>query len=582
MMDNKELYKLSKRVYREGILHAQLQSAGSDQARFLERIDKDKMQRMPDVIMKILYCIYLIALTTIPIFSLNTIFVALNSNIDLNWVTFVGSMSVSGFFLLQPSVLLIFSFMFTWGLMSGGPYKWLHTLPLGKRDIEKISFFTVLRNLNIQLVVMFFIFPVGVIISIVSTLSSQISILSLVLLVIVSLLISLVNIVFGLSLIVLVSRKIAVLLGDEDGSNTKKATALRIISMLIYMIASMGISYAIQFAIAQIPNLYMMELLSGGSANTLNLILSFIPFPFAGGYLVTVFAMDIVNAPIMLVAGAFIGNVIFVFLTYLLYKKALSTLRSIASTELRKYDMSKKEIKVEDIEVKTSEPAVAFLKRDFAIITREMSSIMIIIMPFMIPIYLALIPFNEAHFIGNSMLSEVVIIALFYVTMVIFMLIIGLTNIESGGQTITASLPISVRDQVNAKIPHFMFTIPLSLIVAFLTKINSIYFLELMTFILVFLPIIPILGVAGIFMKAFLFGKMKNKIVLEEIRNEAKFLKYAIAFVFVFGLMGVFIFISYFGYLALGIAEVVAFILLYIVYHFMFPEKKKKFAASSS
>ena len=134
MLSNKDLYRISKRVYREGILHGQLQSAGSDQARFLEKIDKDKMQRSPDIILKIMSAIYIAGLVTIPIFSLITIDSSLSSGIDPSWVTFVGSLSVSGFLVMQPAVLLIFSIMFTWGIMSGGPYKWIHTLPLGKKE----------------------------------------------------------------------------------------------------------------------------------------------------------------------------------------------------------------------------------------------------------------------------------------------------------------------------------------------------------------------------------------------------------------------------------------------------------------
>ena len=118
MFSNKDLYRISKRVYREGILQGQLQSAGSDQARLLEKLDKDKMQKSPDIILKIMSALYIFGLVTIPIFALITIHSTLNSGIDSNWVTFVGSLSVSGFLVMQPVILLIFSIMFSWGIMS--------------------------------------------------------------------------------------------------------------------------------------------------------------------------------------------------------------------------------------------------------------------------------------------------------------------------------------------------------------------------------------------------------------------------------------------------------------------------------
>jgi len=572
MLSNKELYRISKRVYREGILQSQLQSAGSDQARFLEKIDKDKMQRSPDIILKIMSAIYIAGLVAIPIISLVTIHSALSNGIDPSWVTFVGSLSVSGFLIMQPAVLLVFSFMFTWGLMSGGPYKWIHTLPLGKKDIEMIGFFTFLRSINIQLISMSLVLPAGIVVSIVLVLGSEISVLSLVLLIATSLFLSIINLVFNLSLLVIISRKMAIIMGDQE-INSRKTNIIRIVSMILYMLISMGAMYLIQIAIAKIPDFYVLQSWSTGTTNIFNIILSIIPFPFAGGYLLTILAMDFSNAMGVLLGSSILGIILFVFLTYFLYKKALSTLRKITSTELKKYSKDKKKVFVTDITIKTNGPTIAFLRRDFAIITREMSSIMIIIMPFMIPLYMLFIPLEEQQFIGSAGLSIIMIMALFYVSMVSFMLVISLTNIESGGSTITASLPISVRDQVKSKLPHFLITMPLALIVAMFTKIGSSQFTTMISFTLAFLPAIPIVGIASLFFKAFLFGKMKHKIILEEIKNENKVMKHVLAGVFTFVLMTAFIFVSAYGFLYLGITEVVAAILLYIAYNIMFPKQ---------
>lgn len=572
MLSNKKLYRISKKVYREGILHSQLQSSGSDQARFLEKIEKDTMQRSQDIILKIVSALYIAGLIAIPIISLITIHSTLSSEIDPSWVALVGSLSISGFLVMQPIVLLVFTFMFTYGLMSGGPYKWIQTLPLGKKDIEKIGFFTFLRSINVQLISMSLVLPIAAIVSIVLVLGSEISVLSLVLLVITSLFLSIVNIVFDLSLLVLISRKMAIIMGDQETSS-RKTSIVRIASMILYFSVSMGAMYLIQIAVAKIPELYVLQSWSAGTTDILNIILSIIPFPFAGGYLLTILAMDFSNVTGILLGGSILGVILFVVLTYFIYKKALSTLRKISSTELKKYSKDKKEVFVRDITVKTNRPTIAFLKRDFAIITREMSSVMIIIMPFMIPIYLLLIPIGDQQFIGPAGLPVVMIMAMFYVSLVSVMLVTNLTNIESGGSTITASLPISVRDQVKSKLPHFLVTMPLALILAMLTKIGSSYFPTMISFASAFLLAVPIVGLASLFFKAYLFGKMKHKIVLEEIRIENRFKKYVILIVFTFVLMGVFIFVSAYGILYLVIAEVVAAILLYIAFNFMFPKK---------
>ncbi|MCK5304402.1 MAG: hypothetical protein KAJ72_04070, partial [Candidatus Heimdallarchaeota archaeon] len=449
--------------------------------------------------------------------------------------------------------------------------KWIHTLPLGKKDIERIGFFTFLRSINIQLIAMSLVLPAGIVASIVLVLGSEISVLSLVLLIVSSLLLSIINLVFNLSLLVIISRKMAIIMEDQE-VNSRKTNIIRIVSMMLYMIIAMGVMYLIQIAIAKIPELYAMQSWSADSTNIVNIILSIIPFPFAGGYLLTILAMDFTNVSGILLGGSILGIILFIFLTYFIYKKALSTLRNISSTELKKYSMEKKEVFVEDIKIETTGPTLAFLKRDFAIITREMSSIVIMIMPFMIPLYMLFLPAEIQTFIGSAGLSIVMIVMLFYVSMVSVMLVMGLTNIESGGSTITASLPISVRDQVKSKVPHFVVTIPLALILAMFIRIGTSHFTTMISFALAFLPVIPIVCIASLFFKTFLFGKMKHKIVLEEIKLERKVVKHILVFVFTFGLMAVFIFVSASGFLYLGIAEVVSASVLYITYNIMFPK----------
>ncbi len=416
------------------------------------------------------------------------------------------------------------------------------------------------------------VLPIATIVSIVLVLGSEISVLSLVLLVITSLFLSIVNLVFDLSLLVLISRKMAIIMGDQETSS-RKTSIVRIVSMILYFSVSMGAMYLIQIAVAKIPELYVLQIWSAGSTNILNIILSIIPFPFAGGYLLTILAMDFSNVTGILLGGSILGVILFVVLTYFIYKKALSTLRKISSTELKKYSKDKKEVLVRDITVKTNRPTIAFLKRDFAIITREMSSVMIIIMPFMIPIYLLLIPIGDQQFVGSAGLPVVMIMAMFYVSLVSVMLVTNLTNIESGGSTITASLPISVRDQVKSKLPHFLVVMPLALILAMLTKIGFSQFPTMISFALAFLLAVPIVGLASLFFKVYLFGKMKHKIVLEEIRIENKFKKYVMVIVFTFVLMAVFIFVSAYGIHYIVITEVVAAILLYIAFNIMFPKK---------
>ena len=102
-------------------------------------------------------------------------------------------------------------------------------------------------------------------------------------------------------------------------------------------------------------------------------------------------------------------------------------------------------------------------------------------------------------------------------------------------------------------------------------------FWTLFRFGLLYLIVIPIAGIAGLFFKIATFGKLKHKFVLEEIQNKYKILKYVIGFIFVaviaygFALIG-----GFFGYWIMLGAAIVTAAILFVIFHFMFPKPTKK------
>ncbi len=573
-MNKKELYKISKNVYREAIIHSQLQAAGSNQAKFLERIGKDKMARMQDQVLKVLSAFYIAMLFLLPLRSFSEASIALNDGISSEWVTFVGSCTLGGFFLIMPVILLVFSITFMWGLMSGGPYQWIHTLPFSQKDIEKIGFFTFLRSMNFQLIVMVLVLPAGTILAIAFTLSSEIPLANSVLMVLFSILISFVSIIFYLSIVVILGRKMAILMEEHEVSS-KRTTFIRIMTFVLYLVCSMAAIYVIQIGVEIIPQLYLGSTMTRETVNILNIVLSFIPFPFSGSYFLTSFVIGFSNIPSLILVGSITGLLIFCLLTLLMFRKALSTLRNITSTDFKKYKEKYAEVTIDQVNINKSKPLGAFFKRDLALITREMQYIMYLIMPIMIPIVGAVAPFDYEP-LGNSGLTQGFLFLLFYVVLNSYMLIVGLTNIEAGGETITASLPIIVRDQVKAKLPFFFSTIPLAYLTFFLFSIGDPHFWVMFSFGLLYLPVIPILGVAGLFFKILIFGKMRYKFVLEEINTRFKITKYILGFVFVAVLAGFYAFMGYLGYVAIIISEVVSIMLLIIAFFVMFPKPRKQ------
>ena len=333
-MNNRELYGLSKRVYKEAILHAQIQSAGSNQQKFLERIKKDKIARSPDIIYKSMAALYIGILTLIPIMSVFQMYLSLGDGISFEWVVFAGSMANVMFFVMQLVLLIVFALMVSWGIMSGGPYEWIHTLPFERKDIRRIGLFTFIRAINLQLIVMALVLPVGITVAMSLTIGPSIGVGRIILTSLITILISITNTAFNLGLLVILSRKLAVLLEEYEFS-TKKSNFIRIFTMLAYFIVSMFIALIIQYGIRLLPKFLNLDPVSIKTSRLLNNILSFVPLLLSAGYLLTIFLFDLSSISAVTIVGSIVGFVLYMLLTYLIVKKALRTLTNISSTDFK-------------------------------------------------------------------------------------------------------------------------------------------------------------------------------------------------------------------------------------------------------
>ena len=258
-----------------------------------------------------------------------------------------------------------------------------------------------------------------------------------------------------------------------------------------------------------------------------------------------------------------------------MYKRALRALRNITTIDHKEFIEARKEEKEGFFEVKTSTPMKVFLKRDLTLISREMQVLILFVMPLMIPIVFAIGGFG-GDYVGVKGLTEGFLFMMFYASLMTIMLIMGLTNIESGGETITSSLPIIVRDQMKAKLPYFFINVQFFVLVTIPFFIGHESFQSELIMILIFLPIISIVGLSTFFFKILMFGKLKYKFVIEEIKNQHKMLKYIAVVIFPFILMGGFIALTQTKLYIVGISVIVAAVILYLIYNRMFPKLKSK------
>ena len=453
--------------------------------------------------------------------------------------------------------------------MSGGPYEWLGTLPLSRRDVQKIGLFTFIRGMNFQLIAIGLLLPVGTIIGVLIPISSSFSVPTMILLVFSSIIISVINVIFNLSLVVIVLRKMTILM-EESEIGDRKTTFFRIFNVVIYLLATMLMSGLIQLSLEQIPKLYPLQSISNDTTNIINIILSFIPFPFAGGYLLSNIAIGFESISIIGLIGSIIGLIIYSIITYFMYNKAINMLRDISSTEVKDIKINDKQDSA-SFEIVSSSPVKAFIKKDLSMITRELQLMMYMIMPIMIPIVGAIGGFTT-DYVGINGLTEAFIFTIFYVALTTVMMIMGVTYAEAGGQTITSALPIVERDKFKAKLPFFFINIPIGLLLTIFTVIGQEQFLDILIYILLFLPSIPLVGIAGLLFKVLMFGKLKYKFALEEINNSNKTVKYIALFLFPTALFAGLIMLTQIELYLVGIAEALLLVIVIFVSNKMFPK----------
>jgi membrane protease YdiL (CAAX protease family) len=515
------LYKLAKYTNLEIVMESQMLSSGANQARLLEKFKKNKSYiKNQAIATKFAFAVMLFFVVGLPI---SAYFQVVNSfsnpSIPPESVLLPGSIIFGTYLLLQAVYLTMLGMFAISAMMSGDAFRWYETLPISKDKLRKLGFMTVFHNMDVGIIIMILAFPITM------------YILSLnVILALVSALISLINVMFSFSILVLIAGRISRVLKVSEAAS-KKATLIRLFTMLSYIIVIFSASFLIQWIMISAGD-FFISLTSSDTPYTLNLIFSLIPFPFAPGYLITM-VIEPTSFSFSLWIPVMIGMVFFVLLTLFTYKKALKAMQVVTSSASIEIKQSKslKETSEKPVEVciEPRTPIKAYIRKDLSTATRDMQTFMFMIMPFILPM-LVLIPFlfTPTGF-GESFLEGFVVtwlIITMYQPMISMMLTSGFLNLEDTGASILSSLPIHTRDQAKAKllllgtIQTISFFLPLTLFIG-----NPEFLNYLMAFVSYY-PVILTLLISMFQMKIRFFGRMKYKFVVEEFNAEKKITKW--------------------------------------------------------
>ena len=574
------LYKLAKYTNLEIVMEAQIQSSGANQAKVMEKYRKNKKSiKQQAFAMKLVLAVMLLVFVAfLPISTYFQVREMLSNPLIIpDSVLIPGSILFGSFNLMQLIYLIMLGMFAIGAMMSGDVFRWYETLPLSKKRLRKLGFMTVFRNLDVGLIVMILTFPI-----IMFAISLNI------LLALVALMISVINVMFSFSILVLIAGRISrVLKISEAGS--RKATLIRIFTMLSYMVVIISASFLVQW-IVNSAGAFFGLMTSLDIPLIVNIIMSLIPVPLSSGYLITM-AMEPSSFSPILWVSALIGVGLSILLTYFTYKKALKAMRSVTSSASleAKQSSSSKKISEEPIVVLIDPrtPVKAYIRKDLSLATRDMQTFMFIIMPFVLP-FMVIIPLLISTIgLGDSFLEDYVLIWAFmtmYQPMISMMLTSGFLNMEDSGSSILSSLPIRTRDQAKGKllllgsIQTISFFLPLTLFIG-----NPEFTYYLLSFIC-FYPVVLTLLLSMFQMKIRFFGRMKYKFVVEEFTPEKKVTKWIIMGVvqyliyIAFNLMGgiLLLFNEYLMFLATFIGGILALGVLYLSFNSMFPKTPGK------
>ena len=520
--------------------------------------------------MKFAFAVMLFFTAGLPIITFIQVMKSFNKpSIAPESVLLPGSILFGAYFFMQVVYLTMLGMFPIGAMMSGDAFRWYETLPISKNKLRKLGFMTVLHNMDIGLIIMIVSFPI-----ITFFMSFDI------ILTFVAAILSILNVLFSFSILVLIAGRISRVLKVSEAAS-KRATLIRVFTMLVYVIAILSASFLIQWVMISAGG-FFNSLVSSEVSYGFKFFMAIIPFPFAPGFFMTM-VVHPASFSLSLWLPVSIGIILFALLTLFTYRKALKAMRTVtssASLEI-KYAKPRKKIYEKPIEVtiETRTPIKAYMRKDLSTATRDIQTFMFIIMPFILPMTVLIALLFTPTGLGGSFIEGFIMTWLFitiYQPMISMMLTSGFLNMED-----TGALPIRTRDQAKAKllllgtIQTISFFLPLTLFIG-----NPDFLNYLMAFISYY-PVILTLLISMFQMKVRFFGRMKYKFVVEELNPEKKIKKWIVMIIveylifFAFYIMGLIIlFISdpSVMFLATFIGGMLALGVLLLSFNSMFPK----------
>ena len=516
-------YSLAKYTSRELLVEELVLSKGGAKSYYLEKYIHHPFRIKLKVIFTKLF--FAITFGIIPVLPLLTYYEIVRlisqGTASIETVYFIGGILFSLYFSLQFLSFFIMGMLDTAMITSGKILEWFETLPISKKKYLRVVYLTLFRSYDLPIIVLVFAFPITMLIG------SQNIVFFLV-----CLGISFVNMVLSFSILLLFGERINRILDINDKSS-KRTVIIRLINILSYIFIIISSYVLIQWFLSSIETFYNLFTASEYQS-IINIILSFIPFPFNSSFLITLLIAPN-HASLQLWISTLIGFALLIVITYGISRKAFKAIARISISKLKATNIiratksSNLEVKVY---VKPSGPFIAYLRKDLRIITRDLKVFMSIIMPIMLS-FIFIVAFGikdigSINLIDRGFFQNWMGILTFS-PILSGLIVYGLMNFDNLGESIIVALPLIPRNQAKPKL------LLIYIIQTCATLLPSLIYLNSPKFVVIFINFLFTLPFAWLFLliifilKINFFGKKRAKFyVLEDLNPKNRMYKWTL------------------------------------------------------
>ena len=539
MKKNKQsTYSLAKNISYEILIEEKLKLKSEAVNRlFVKYSKKRRALKLKFISYKIINAIVFGVLPIFPLMAyLDISRFLINVPVHVQVAILIKSLTFEIFFTLQFLNFFLMGIFSLINILSGEIFEWFKTLPLSRKKLKKLSFFTIFHNFDLPILANIFIFPI------VMYFATQNIIVFFI-----SLGTSFLNITFSISVLIILGEKVAKLIKKQN-LKAKKSLLVQLLNTFSYVIIIFGSILIIQMILSSLATIFIASVNLYRSP-LYNAILSLIPFPFNPSYLISFFTSTS-HIPVPYWLNPLFGLGLYLIVIYVLFRKAMKSLNNVISLKY-KFNKNDLSVKKDELRIHISSKVKAFIRKDLIIASRNIQTFMSFTMPIMMSFIFMIflnISFTGSRDLLSGDLYYIWIVLLAFNPILSGMIVYNILNIDTSGKTIMGALPIVSRDRTKGKL---VIMIVIQIIVTLTPPLVYIFhyrFVELFLTVLATLPFVLIFLISIFLLRVRLFGKKRYFCVLDEILPENKVSKWTLIFTIEYLLYYLIILISNFLY----------------------------------